>query len=57
MVVSYVSCLSSKQEILTGVLQGVILGLLLFILFFNDLTDVVDTAKIVIYEDDTVGGE
>ena len=54
MVVSYGSCLSSKREILTGVPQGSILGPLLFILFFNDITDVVDTAKIVIYADDSV---
>ena len=54
MVVSYGSCLSSKREILTGVPQGSILGPLLFILFFNDITDVVDTAKIVIYVDDSV---
>ena len=54
MVVSYGNCLSSKREILTGVPQGSILGPLHFILFLNDLTDVVDTAKFVIYGDDTV---
>ncbi len=54
MVVSYVNCLSNKQDILTGVPQGSILGPLLFIIFFNDITDVIQVAKIVKYADDTV---
>ena len=54
MVVSYGNCLSSKREILTGVPQGSVLGSLLFILFFNDITDVADTAEILIYADDTM---
>ncbi len=53
-VVSYGSCLSNKQDILTGVPQGSILGPLLFNLFFNDKTDVIEVAKIVKYAGDTV---
>ena len=53
-VVSYDSCLSNKQDIITRVPQGSILGPLLFILFFNDITDVIEVAKIVKYADDTV---
>ena len=54
MVISYDSCLSNKQDILTGVPQGSILGPLLFIIFFNDITDVIEVAKIVKHADDTV---
>ena len=53
-VVSYDSCLSNKQDILTGVPEGSILGPLLFIIFFNDVTDAIEVAKIVKYADDTV---
>ena len=53
-VVSYGSCLSDKQDILTGVPQGSILGPLLFIIFFNDITDMIEVAKIVKYADDSV---
>ena len=53
-VVSYGSCLSDKQDILTGVPQGSILGPLLLIIFFNDITDVIEVAKIVKYADDSV---
>ena len=52
--VRYGSCLSCRREILAGVPQGSILGPLLFILLLNGITDVVDTAKVVIYGDDTV---
>ena len=54
MVVSYDSCLSNKQDILTGVPQGSSLGPLLFIMLFNDITEVIKVAKIVKYTDDTV---
>ena len=54
MVVSYGSCLFAKREILTGIPQGLISGPLLFILFCNDIADVVDTAEIVIYANGTV---
>lgn len=51
---SYDSCLSQKKEILTGVPQGSILGPLLFLIFFNDITDVIENANIIKHADDTV---
>ena len=51
--VSY-NCTSGVREIYTGVPQGSILGPLLFLIFFNDITDVINHAKIVKYADDTV---
>jgi len=45
---------SNKEHILTGVPQGSILGPLLFIMFYNDLTDHVHHADIIMYADDTV---
>ena len=45
---------SGETTIECGVPQGSILGHLLFIVFFNDLADKIQTAKIVKYADDTV---
>ena len=53
-VVSYDSCLSNTQDILTGSPQGSILGPLRFKMFFNDIADVIEVAEIVKYADDTV---
>ena len=52
--VSYDSCLSQKKEILTRVPQGSIFGPLLFLIFFNDITDVIKKANIIKYADTTV---
>ena len=52
--VNYNNCMSDVQHVLTGVPQGSILGPLLFIIFFNDITDVVSSTKIIKYADETV---
>ena len=51
--VSYNDVLSEAQQLNSGVPQGSILGPLLFVLFFNEITDVIET-NIVKYADDTV---
>ena len=51
---SYGKYPSKIADIQTGVPQGSILGPLIFILFFNDITDVIVGARVVKYADDTV---
>ena len=45
---------SKVSDLLSRVTQGSILGPLLFTIFFNDITDVIEGARIVKYADDTV---
>ena len=54
MTVKYSNCFSQKNDILTGVPQGSSLGALLFLILFNDITDVIGSANIIKYADDTV---
>ena len=53
-VVAFNSCLSYKQDLLTGVPQGSILGPLLFLISFNDAVEVMEYSSILKYADDTV---
>ncbi len=50
--VSYNDVLSEAQHLNSGVPQGSILGPLLFVLFFNDITDIIET-NVIKYADDT----
>ena len=50
----YDNFLSNANDVLTRVPQGSILGPLLLIIFLNDITDVISSAKIIKYVDDTV---
>ena len=45
---------SSNQPLLCGVPQGSILGSLLFTVFYNDLTDLKMSSRVLQYADDTV---
>ena len=52
--VKYGNCFSQKKDILTAVPRGSSLGPLLFLIFFNDITDVIGSANMIKYADDTV---
>lgn len=46
--------MSEKSTVVSGVPQGTILGPLLFILFINDIFNIIPSENIICYADDTV---
>ena len=52
--VAYRDSLSDKQKLFSGVAQGSILGPLLFLIYFNDVVDIIKNSHIIKYADDTV---
>lgn len=52
--VSIKNSLLSSMPVFNGVPQGSILGPLLFVIFFNDLPDVLENCRVIKYADDTV---
>ena len=52
--VCYDSKISNAQTITIGVPQGTVLGPILFLLYVNDLSNVVKDASINVYADDVV---
>ena len=52
--VAYRDSLSDKQKLFSGVPQESILGPLLFLIYFNDVVDIIKNSHIIKYADDTV---
>ena len=52
--VAYRDSLSDKQKLFSGVPQGSILGPLIFLIYFNDVVDIIKNSHIIKYADDTV---
>ena len=51
--VQYLNCKFETKTLLNGVPQGSVLGPLLFILYINDMPNILQHAKSVIFADDT----
>ncbi|CDQ80574.1 unnamed protein product [Oncorhynchus mykiss] len=47
-------CKSVSIEVCSGILQGYIFGPLSFILYINNIADLIETADVHLYADDTV---